>query len=1534
MEQHTQLPPRARQQRTRISMLQLSVLQRVARAAALLLSASGALVLIAGVALYALAHTAVFNRWLAQVVTALVRDQLNAELSIGSVRVDIFQGVQLDSVLLVADGDTVVFSPHIELRYTPEALLFRTVAITALRIESPRLLLVRGADSTWNISRIIRPSSEPAGEPPSLLIYLRLFEISDGAIAIHDALSPSDTTGRFDPFHAELENVQLRATGLVHLRQQRYTLAIDALSWRDHRSGWGLAHLQGIVEADTTALRIPALRVALPQSHVHVEQAVLDYAGPHLSYRGRIRVDSLAPADCWHLLPPDIAVGKTLALEASLDGTDTSMQIDLAELTTGASRLRGRVQLAGLAADSTLRWKVAISNAFITFSDLKALLPQLALPQLPAVSTCRIDQLWANGAGEKVATQLRAMLPVAELDIRAQLRFARVLEYTFSGTVRNANLSLLDSTLPQSVLHAQVQMEGRGTDPSRATARVLLQLDSSRIRTAPITHATIVAHLAGGIVTLDTLEALLPSSEGDAPARISAHGSLALHPPHHLTLELVTEHLSLSQLLDDPLQPELLSAAIHLRSSGGTLDSLVGSLEADISELVFRDRAVFPFHLHAHVGYDGNGKRAIVLQSPQIEAEITGNFTLSGLARMVSAHTTLADTLLASIQNEALGGSYTALPPVALGDTLDATVHIRVQSLSLLSPLLSPLVLEMQGLVHGQLRSDGTSSHISFDTIAISRLVAATPGGFYLASMPLDGALSIQWRDLRTAPQVAAASIRVAIDSVLRIGALRIVRPQLQWLWDGTHAVVETGTAWIENTMPFAFRARIIPHTERSFTLRLEKLRVGVSPTFTWRLAEPFDLREDAGLYAITAAHFVHEQSAAQLDIDGTVSADECHLHVMLRSFDLPQLEAIPALASVELVQQIGGQIDSLLCEISGPWKRPHLSLTGRIVGLAYGTISVGEQDITLNYDGTTLRGGTTLFIPAGLSKRTALDLRVESLPLTLSLVPFESSIRQHELISIYLHATDLPMATIEPFLPALSQLHGTINATANIYGTLPGTLGFKGTARYDHAEFLVTATNIRYRSRGVISLENNVLRLDTLELYNDPADLIGGFAQISGAVIFSGFQPDSLDISVRIPGSRGLLVMSNATAAVNSTMYGRVVLSTEEGGQLRRLWLHGTIAQPRLDGFVSLEDADVTFPPSTDVTVQTSSFRYLRAGEGYLVTDLVTTAPREDTTFGGDLPPRSEQERAPVRLSLSPGFSERLYTAVDVKIRRQMRVKMDFSSVEQLVAFVEQENRADYLRFIREGNRRTELRGTLVVDPSSTYKFYSTFAAGGRLRFVTGAIDNPEVDLRAVYDGERVIGSDNRREQYRIVLYITGTKRQPRVRMTYYLNGEEAPGTHGDSTRIMTNALLLLLFGRTQEELTGGGSGRIATTALDQSVNAARSAAVSAFLTNALQGGVIKNVNIDFGSSDVTSLSQARIMLTGQLFGANVTIGGSVADLAQNSQIMLDLSIGNALGIEWLRNLIAQFQATANPGQSLSRQQKQWEFRLGWRVP
>ncbi len=390
-------------------------MRRLLRALAFSMVASGSLVIVLGIALFALAQTETFNRWLAKALQAALREQLNANLSIGSIRVRIFDGVELDSVALVAEGDTLLASPHIELRYIPEALIFRTVAIEVFRIESPRMHLVRLADGTWNIEHLLRPSSPPSGEPPSLLVYVRSFEIRSGTIStddVRDTIARPQHPARFDPFHAMLTDVRVRATILALLRQRQYTLALDELSFHDSISSWDIRQASGIVAVDTASLAVRSLSIALPASNITIAEGTVGIGDTTLPYRARLALTPLHPNDAYHLLPPELALGSSLELDATVEGSLDSMRIALAHAATGRTHLRGRVSVHNLRSNTPLRWNAELRPSVVWWSDVRQLLRWLDLPPIAALDGCHIATLRARGAGDSLWADVRATTSV------------------------------------------------------------------------------------------------------------------------------------------------------------------------------------------------------------------------------------------------------------------------------------------------------------------------------------------------------------------------------------------------------------------------------------------------------------------------------------------------------------------------------------------------------------------------------------------------------------------------------------------------------------------------------------------------------------------------------------------------------------------------------------------------------------------------------------------------------------------------------------------------------------------------------------------------------------------------------------------------------------------------------------------------------------------------------------------------------------------------------------------------------------------
>lgn len=146
----------------------------------------------------------------------------------------------------------------------------------------------------------------------------------------------------------------------------------------------------------------------------------------------------------------------------------------------------------------------------------------------------------------------------------------------------------------------------------------------------------------------------------------------------------------------------------------------------------------------------------------------------------------------------------------------------------------------------------------------------------------------------------------------MRIGNLRIIRPAIDWRWDGSQLAITSDTAWIENTLPIQFSALIIPQQGTGYTARVNTALIGLSPTFTWSLAKPLVATMDTGTLTVDAL-LRQEQSTATLNLEGNVTAEGPRCRLALRTFDLGTLAAIPALGGILLIgSSTGSSIRSL----------------------------------------------------------------------------------------------------------------------------------------------------------------------------------------------------------------------------------------------------------------------------------------------------------------------------------------------------------------------------------------------------------------------------------------------------------------------------------------------------------------------------------------------------------------------------------------------------------------------------------------------
>jgi hypothetical protein len=415
---------------------------------------------------------------------------------------------------------------------------------------------------------------------------------------------------------------------------------------------------------------------------------------------------------------------------------------------------------------------------------------------------------------------------------------------------------------------------------------------------------------------------------------------------------------------------------------------------------------------------------------------------------------------------------------------------------------------------------------------------------------------------------------------------------------------------------------------------------------------------------------------------------------------------------------------------------------------------------------------------------------------------------------------------------------------------------------------------------------------------------------------------------------------MNMRSQARSPFVYGDIRIATRG----RHLRFYGPLDAPRLDGDMDILYGNVIFPKERSSTKRRlGSFNYIDAtdslGTPQSVMDVAqsrydrrvktqtidTATALVDSTskdFVTQLVERVVEQQA-------GGFADILAYDLNVFISGRFFLTMVLGSIEILIADLQLEDPKRPLGVGGSLGSGLILSGKMrVKEGTSSYKFWKPFDASGTLDFSAGGLFNPALNLKAAYRGTRFIpdaqGSP-RREDYRVEIDIGGTKVRPTFNFRLFRNDRRI---EGDSAQIAADALMMIILGRTKDELFQAGQGNLVNE-----VGSSLSAVATSALTDMLSGvgGFVNNVQIDLGAD----LAQTRMQLSGQIFGdVSYRVSGNVADPAANNTFTLTVPLSVLGNSDALRYFLLDVSRTINQTGNITRQQREWEIRFGARLP
>ena len=432
-----------------------------------------------------------------------------------------------------------------------------------------------------------------------------------------------------------------------------------------------------------------------------------------------------------------------------------------------------------------------------------------------------------------------------------------------------------------------------------------------------------------------------------------------------------------------------------------------------------------------------------------------------------------------------------------------------------------------------------------------------------------------------------------------------------------------------------------------------------------------------------------------------------------------------------------------LKAALTGTPESPLLQLQFGLDNLAYSKSRGESISGRVYYANDRLTGNVQIMNPdsAKITEFTGM------LPVTATLFPFESNIRENDSLEISMYARDLNLSIFQTFLSEFRGIEGRLNADVRINNTVNDLRG-SGPLSIAHGEMVIPRLGTRYRNVELkIVLNDKEITIDRLRVGSGNGYLwfqegslplskqtFGDFSVVLNTRLFKIMDTQKLDASVNgtleLSGSPDALIIKSNFMVPEARMY-------------LPEWLHGKN------------------------TMGLESRPFFVVGP-----DSLKLNPNGALRFQKETP----EIRRPFTQT---GFYRNLEMDVSLDFKRNTWIRSENINVEVQGG----------LDLIKEGNR-VRLFGTLnMVRGYFNLQARRFRIVEGKVAFHGGAEINPDINIEASYSFREQTTEGNLTREIRV--FLSGTMSEPQFRFT--LDGEEAEPR---------DVLSILLFGQTFSNL------------------------------------------------------------------------------------------------------------------------------------
>jgi len=960
-------------------------------------------------------------------------------------------------------------------------LPLRTVAIKSIALDNSQISIQQGTstptkDSTGN--------DDPVAQ--SWTLSLGTADVRNNSLRVY-TYGTAATTG-LDSRHLQFEEITLQAKNMLYGRE-KISAEIIAASCRE-QSGLVLSRCSGMVEIDSTQLRIQNLLIETPGSRMALNgRASYNSYSELQSLDGTVRIDALivdshiAVSDVLifqPLLPLNDSTNLSMNLSASLTGSISDLRIERITASIGDStsiELSGTI--TGLPDVQNAYYILTLHHCTTGSADISAVLIDSLVPQTVSIPS----SIHITGDFTGTMSQFTASTNIVTSlgDISAKAAFDSSITSNRAGSRWKSEVTTnafdVGTFIKDPAMLGEVSLKGSasgtGFRPDNMKGIVNLVVDKATVNGYPYRGLRIRG--SGGPTNFSASAEMRDSS-----IDFSLKGSYTRKKELSAgTLQLTINGSDLRRLnvTTDDIR---VSGTLAANLSGTAVTNISGSIAAR-EIVIMKNGTQYRVDSVIVTSAVDSGKSIIIVDSPILEAGYEGTIAPADLPAALQRH---------------LEYYFSPTERSVIAPSIPETFkfHIGVRNPSILTAVLFPDLHQLNiGLIEGSYNSAHHDLHISMSIPAISYDALSLDSLKVIVSSnedQLQGAVTIR----------SIADSMFLLTNLLLSGTVR---------HDSMHVVVQS-TA--DDGFMKMFLAGSVRCDPDGYAIHLDHNGVMFHNT-AWSI--PADHVLHIGTKGITAEKFRLNGGGQTLSINNSSDLQRM-VTVEFHNFSLSTLSRIVARDS----GLVGGIINGTVL-FNGP--------QGTVASdLKIGNVSVMQRQL----------GDISFHLNSHPQGYYAVRMGVAGHGNIMAVKGSYGATHAGEGIDLECIFTSVNLATLEPFtFGAVRQLSGTVNGTVRISGTMAEP-ALAGHLTLMNVEFTpaILESHFRLHNAGITFTPSGIEFTEFIF-----KDIRGNSATLAGHLFTSHYQQFRYDLRMK---TRKFLLM-NSTFQRDALYYGTIVMNS-----------------------------------------------------------------------------------------------------------------------------------------------------------------------------------------------------------------------------------------------------------------------------------------------------------------------------------------------------------------------------------------------------